>query len=71
MELVNRETNFNKVFTNAPSTNVGVMNPLAYNTKFVSLCLRRTVKTWILNSPLELWLETELWIISAFFCRTV
>ena len=37
MELVNRETNFNKVFTNAPSSNVGVMNPLSYNTKFVSL----------------------------------
>ena len=36
MELANRETNFNKVFTNAPSSNVGVMNPLAYNTKFVS-----------------------------------
>ena len=26
MELVNRETNFNKVFNTAP--NVGVMNPL-------------------------------------------
>ncbi len=26
MELVNRETNFNKVFSAAP--NVGVMNPL-------------------------------------------
>ena len=36
MELVNRETNFNKVFTNAPSSNVGVINPLSYNTKFVS-----------------------------------
>ncbi|UJR27264.1 hypothetical protein I4U23_008559 [Adineta vaga] len=35
MELVNRETNFNKVFTNAPSSNVGVLNPLAFNTKFV------------------------------------
>ncbi|CAF2907696.1 unnamed protein product [Rotaria sp. Silwood2] len=35
MELINRETNFNKVFTNAPSSNVGVINPLAYNTKFV------------------------------------
>lgn len=37
MELVNRETNFNKVFTNAPSSNIGVMNPLAYNTKFVNI----------------------------------
>ncbi|CAF1236405.1 unnamed protein product [Adineta steineri] len=35
MELVNRETNFNKVFTNAPSSTVGVMNPLSFNTKFV------------------------------------
>ncbi|CAF1267907.1 unnamed protein product, partial [Adineta ricciae] len=35
MELVNRETNFNKVFTNAPSSNVGILNPLAFNTKFV------------------------------------
>ncbi|CAF5106535.1 unnamed protein product [Rotaria magnacalcarata] len=36
MELMNRETNFNKVFTNAPSSNIGVMNPLSYNTKFVA-----------------------------------
>jgi hypothetical protein len=35
MELVNRETNFNKVFTNAPAANVGVINPLSFNTKFV------------------------------------
>ncbi|CAF1370121.1 unnamed protein product, partial [Didymodactylos carnosus] len=36
MELVNRETNFNKVFSNASTSNVGVMNPLSFNTKFVS-----------------------------------
>ncbi|CAF1184756.1 unnamed protein product [Rotaria sordida] len=35
MELINRETNFNKVFTNAPNSSVGVINPLAYNTKFI------------------------------------
>ena len=28
MELVNRETNFNKVFNNTP--NIGVINPLNY-----------------------------------------
>ena len=37
MELVNRETNYNKVFSNAPSSNIGVINPLAYNTKFVTI----------------------------------
>ena len=31
LELVNRETNFNKVFNTAP--NVGVLNPLAAPTK--------------------------------------
>jgi hypothetical protein len=41
MELVNRETNFNKVFTNAPSSNVGVINPLSYNTKFVSFIFKK------------------------------
>ena len=49
MELVNRETNFNKVFTNAPSSNVGVINPLAYNTKFVSREVSLPVLTKILS----------------------
>jgi hypothetical protein len=31
MELVNRESNFNKIFSNVP--NIGVINPLNANTK--------------------------------------
>lgn len=36
MELVNRETNFNKVFSGSSAPNVGVLNPLSFNTKFVA-----------------------------------
>lgn len=38
MELVNRETNFNKVFNNLP--NIGVINPLNVNKVFLSFFLK-------------------------------
>ena len=48
MELVNRETNFNKVFSAAP--NVGVLNPLTAKVRILSLILHTETRT---TKPLQ------------------
>jgi hypothetical protein len=48
MELVNRETNFNKVFNNAP--NIGVINPLNYKKSKVPSSATTSTTTTTLQS---------------------